>query len=373
MKKDEIEEFILNHIGCNNTNFNCMTSKTNACEILQDLVTKFCQSNQLYDTEENWPRFDSYHYYLTLWTIVVPIIFSIIIVIGIFGNGLVIYVVFTTPKLKTSTHMFLVNLAISDLTFLSICVPFQAYKYAASDWYFGDVWCMIIQYLLYVTLFVTIWTLVCIAAIRYIVLVHSNSKLRKLVDQPVLICIILWVLMLILHIPTLLVHRVNRYKHEADEYSYCGIQQGATKQVFLALFVCAYVIPLCLICVLYVQVICYLHGNNRSQSLCNSRNHTARVSKVMLVIVLVFTASWLPYHVHSLISYYGHIPDNRYYEVLRIVWHCMAYSNSLANPFIYNFASNDFRTAFRYVLCCHRKRRQGRNTTMTLVHQLQES
>ena len=37
-------------------------------------------------------------------------------------------------------------------------------------------------------------------------------------------------------------------------------------------------------------------------------------------------------------------------QVLRVLWYCMSYGNSCANPIIYNYASTDFRTGFRRVV-----------------------
>jgi len=34
-------------------------------------------------------------------------------------------------------------------------------------------------------------------------------------------------------------------------------------------------------------------------------------------------------------------------QVLRVLWYCMSYGNSCANPIIYNYASTDFRAGFR--------------------------
>lgn len=83
--------------------------------------------------------------------------------------------------------------------------------------------------------------------------------------------------------------------------------------------------------------------------------------RMIIVVIIVFGISWLPLHVHNIISLYGRIPEGRFYEVLRVLWYCMAYGNSLVNPFIYAQASLDFRRAFRnlFILssCCKKKDR----------------
>lgn len=307
------------------------------------------------------PITEEHIFYITLWTIVVPIVFSLITIIGISGNVLVIFVIVTTKKLHTSTNKFLVNLALSDIIFLGCCVPFQAYKYAAWSWPFGIIWCKIIQYLLYVTAYVTIWTLVCIAAIRYVILVKRNSRLQVLLHGMCIeICMCLWIVMFFIHVPTFNAHQVN----SVDVYKYCGINPESTEPVILSFFICAYIVPLSIISVCYLFVIYHLNQNetNAHQGVRRSfrrRNHCIRVSRIIMGVVLCFTIAWLPLHIHMLMSIYWGVPEGKYYEVFRIIWHCMAYGNSLVNPFIYNYVSSDFRDAFKLV-CVKIGRRRRR-------------
>ena len=45
-------------------------------------------------------------------------------------------------------------------------------------------------------------------------------------------------------------------------------------------------------------------------------------------------------------------------QILQVLWHCLMYCNSCVNPFIYNYASKDFRDGFRDVVS-----RWGLNST----------
>ena len=297
------------------------------------------------------PGENTYIFFITLWTIVVPVVFSLIACVGIAGNMVVLIIIATTPKLRTATNKFLANLAIADIIFLSTCVPFQAHKYASWSWPFGEVCCKIIQYLLFVTVYVTVWTLVCIAGIRYVYLVKTNSRIRFLLHGMCIeICMCLWIIMFFVHVPTYISHKVNK----VENYSYCGIDPDTTKEVLLSFFICAYVLPLCLICILYLLIFQHLsrqetkHQTHRNAG--NRRQHSVRVSKIIIVVILCFTISWFPFHIHNIISLYHRVPQAHYYEVFRIIWHCMAYGNSLANPFIYNFISSDFQLAIQGVM-----------------------
>lgn len=72
---------------------------------------------------------------------VVPIIFMVIFVTGIFGNALVVYVFIRNKAFRTVTNMFLLNLALVDLVYLCFCCPFTTVKMLVMYWPFGNVMC----------------------------------------------------------------------------------------------------------------------------------------------------------------------------------------------------------------------------------------
>lgn len=63
-------------------------------------------------------------------------------------------------------------------------MPFTAVKYAAASWPLGDAACRVANYLLYVTVYVTVYTLVAVSALRYIVVVCSATPLAGVVHRP---------------------------------------------------------------------------------------------------------------------------------------------------------------------------------------------
>ena len=68
--------------------------------------------------------------------------FVVLMVVGLPGNSLVVYVVLRHGPLKTVTNMLLLNLAAADLTFLAVCLPLFIADYVSFGWRFGDVLCM---------------------------------------------------------------------------------------------------------------------------------------------------------------------------------------------------------------------------------------
>ena len=73
--------------------------------------------------------------------LIVPSIFGMTFTVGLIGNLLVIFVILRNRTMKTVTNVFLVNLAVSDVLFLTFCAPFTATIYITKDWPFGEHMC----------------------------------------------------------------------------------------------------------------------------------------------------------------------------------------------------------------------------------------
>ena len=81
--------------------------------------------------------------------------FGVIVVVGLLGNVLVVGVTLSRHKMWTTVNLLLLNLAVTDVIFVLVCVPFMAYHYAADNWLIGDAVCKLSQFFLYVTVHVT--------------------------------------------------------------------------------------------------------------------------------------------------------------------------------------------------------------------------
>jgi len=290
-------------------------------------------------------------FYYILWTISTPIVFALITVVGVIGNLFVVIVIVTRrSRRRNPTNILLLNLAIADLAFLVICVPFTAVKYAASSWPLGETACRVVNYLLYVTVYVTVYTLVAVSILRFIVIVCSTTRVASIVHRPfpaVLTSAVVWAVSLIGNSQTYSAFTVKSFGADAA-YRYCGVVDSALSVTVLAFFLLGYAFPLAIISVLYVLIACHVRrhrrrvagpprGRDAAAVRATPGHRNARTLKLIVIVVVVFGISWLPIHLQSLAGYFGfHSPEGAVYEVFRVVWNCMAYSNSCANPFIYH-------------------------------------
>ena len=103
----------------------------------------------------------------TLASILVPIFFGLIFVVGVVGNGLVITVLIRMSKRQQNglsiTYCYILNLAIADSLFLFLCVPFQATVYTKVDWPFGEFVCLGSEFFQKTAMLASIYTMVALS------------------------------------------------------------------------------------------------------------------------------------------------------------------------------------------------------------------
>ena len=118
-----------------------------------------------------------------LTTVVVPVAFGLIALVGIFGNALVIIVVSTNTQMRSTTNILILNLAVADLLFIILCVPFTATDYILNSWPFGLIWCQTVQYLIYFTSYVSIYTIFLMSIDRFMAVVFPVSTMHPIFSQ----------------------------------------------------------------------------------------------------------------------------------------------------------------------------------------------
>jgi len=175
----------------------------------------------------NPPNIATYYssslYYANLMTrLVVPISFCIIAVLGIIGNLLVISVVCSNSRMRNTTNALIINLAVADLAFIVICVPFTAVSYSASLWLFGSLWCKAYNYVINVTAYVSVYTLVMMALDRYLAVAHAISSMTLRTERNASVAIALvWMATCAFNVPVWLEHDELKYSHMNTSYSKC--------------------------------------------------------------------------------------------------------------------------------------------------------
>nr|CAB77263.1 G-protein coupled receptor [Lymnaea stagnalis] len=293
--------------------------------------------------------------------IIVPTIFGVICTLGLFGNSLVIPVVVSDKHMRNTTNILILSLAVADLLFILFCVPFTATGYALPVWPFGDIGCKMTQYAMYVCAYASVYTLVIMSLDRYLAVVHAIRSMTLRSERNTWFAIlIIWIIILCGNTPILLQFGVFNYVHEGENRSAClnlkELKEPEAGKAFFGSFLFfGYVIPLGVTMLMYGLMLKRLlygvvpGGGNQSAESIRAKK---RVTRMVVIVVVIFAICWLPIQIILFAERFGHAPNTIPHISTMSAANCLAYMNSCVNPILYAFLSENFRRSFRKFLCC---------------------
>uniref|UniRef100_A0A8D2IP26 G-protein coupled receptors family 1 profile domain-containing protein n=1 Tax=Varanus komodoensis TaxID=61221 RepID=A0A8D2IP26_VARKO len=291
----------------------------------------------------------------------VPVFYALIMLLGLVGNSLVIYVISKHRQMRTATNFYIANLATTDIIFLVCCVPFTATLYPLPSWVFGDFMCKFVNYLQQVTVQATCITLMAMSVDRCYATLYPLQSLHYRTPQVAMaVSIAIWIGSFILSLPMAVYHRTEvGYWYGLRTYCIEAFTSKSQERSFiLYTFLAVYLLPLFTICLCYSIMLKRIgrpvvepmdHDYQQVQHLSErSAAMRAKISKMVVVIVLLFAICWGPIQFYLLFQgFYLHFQAN--YETYKIkTWaNCMSYANSSLNPIVYAFMGDSFRKSFK--------------------------
>ncbi|KAM9324000.1 C5a anaphylatoxin chemotactic receptor 1-like [Gastrophryne carolinensis] len=269
------------------------------------------------------------------------IMYSIVFLVGVPGNGLVVWVSTFEMKRTVNTAWF-VNLAVADLL-CCFSVPFSIMSMILGQWPLGQFACKFIPSILMVNMYASVFLLTAISVDRCVLVLkpvwcHNNRTVTK----AYLACLVIWILAFILSTPAFLFRHVQQYRDGKTLCSYVYVLAGDHKQLvenIIAISRCliAFVFPFLII------TICYsLLMKRVSQRFGESK----KTLKLILIVITAFFVCWLPYHIASLILAMN-TPSAlifQYTDMVDSMLIVLAFFNSCINPVIYVLVGHKIRS-----------------------------
>ncbi|XP_032641286.1 cysteinyl leukotriene receptor 2 isoform X1 [Chelonoidis abingdonii] len=314
---------------------------------MTELVSQMCQNDNATNTSnlDNCSIDDFKH-------AVYPTIYLTIFALSIFGNGLSIYVFLKLYRKKTPVNVFMLNLAISDLLFVWT-LPFRAtYYLMKSRWVFGDIFCRIVSYSLYVNMYCSIYFLTVLSIVRFVAIVHPFKHLKLIaIKYSRIICAVIWGF--VMTVASVLLFRECIGK---DYPRKCLDLQEETVQKLLVMnyivLIVGFLLPFCTIICCYVLAIKALLKPRVPKAKVRA-SHKKAVSTIIITLFM-FLLCFLPYHilrtVYLLENFKAFMANccNLLAEGA-VIAHSLAAMNSCLDPVLYYFAGENFKERLKSI------------------------
>ena len=299
-----------------------------------------------------------------LWSL--RLAYSMICLLGTFGNAVVCLAILKRKRLQNSCNMFTFNLAFHDLILVAVYVPTQMIALEnCHHWTLGNVMCHLVYIILPLSLSVSVGTLLAITADRYRAIAFPIKA--KLSRKPVFIVIgVIWMVSALTALPLLFV--TSLVSPQPGVY-YC-VEEWPSDTIlevyWLAMFFIQYLLPLCAISVLAGKTACTLRKTSLEgkmetctqselfrKALRKRAKQTKRITKMLIALVLLYAICMLPQHVvYTFWGRYGELFNKSYREQAMIIANIFPIANSALNAIAYGTLNKEFKAVFKGLFAC---------------------
>ncbi|XP_078109362.1 chemerin-like receptor 1 [Sander vitreus] len=290
------------------------------------------------------------------------VVYCLAFVLGVLGNGVVIWVTGFKKNQTVNTVWFL-NLAVADFLF-TLFLPLSV-TYLAMDfhWPFGKYMCKLNSTLNFLNMFASVYILVVISVDRCVSVVWPVwAQNHRSVRKASFVSLGVWVLALILSTPYFIFRDTgSSYNNDniiicfnnfafSDDYetpSVNQLRQFRNQVMTITRFLLGFVVPFTVIVSCYAVII---HRLRRNRTLASQ---SSRPFKIIAAVITTFFLCWAPYHIMALIEMVNLLPSYQSETVDYVttigapIATSLAFLNSCLNPLLYVFMGQDFKDKVR--------------------------
>ncbi|XP_072102313.1 C3a anaphylatoxin chemotactic receptor-like [Mobula birostris] len=271
-------------------------------------------------------------------------VYTLTFLLGVPGNGAVIWVTGFKMKRSVNTVWFL-NLAVADLTYC-LTLPFQMANIALENtWPRDNVLCKLLPSAIVLNMYASVFLLTMISIDRCLAVTRPIwSQIHRSLPWVRVACLGAWSLAFLMCLPTLLTRQI--YIDSEFGLIFCTLNYTGTYfgdrtrevvEVTRALF--AFVFPFLIMASCYLLI-----GRTLQRGKFAKSSKTRKPIRLIAFVVAAFFICWLPYHICSLAQAF-------FKHQVAFIWDTLSMGlaslNSALNPILYVFAGRDFRQVFR--------------------------
>ncbi|CAO1403369.1 unnamed protein product [Diamesa serratosioi] len=311
--------------------------------------------------------------------ILVTIFFVGIFVTGFIGNVIVCIVIVNHATMHTATNYYLFSLAVSDLLFLLMGLPYDLSLYWHQYPYsLGLAFCRIRAFVSEASTYVSVLTIVAFSMERFLAICHPlHLYTMSGLQRAVRIIAALWIISFLSAVPFGIFTKIHYIDYPPSSESlpdsaFCAMLDNPDQfplwEVSFAVF---FAIPMLIMLILYGRMGLKIRSRTRHTAALGvqmpvsnqgeSRQSQSRraIIRMLAAVVITFFVCWAPFHAQRLLYLYRDKIETKSFKILNqwvfAVSGWLYYVSCTINPILYNVMSHRYRIAFRETLCSRKR------------------
>ena len=294
--------------------------------------------------------------------IILPILLSLIGIVAVLANFVTIFTILSFKRMRSGPNLMLLNISVSDLLFITFCIPTSIMNHSVSreqGSQLSEGACKFVHYVIFVTVYVGIYTLVITCIFRLFSEVLSArfmSLLSK--SNAVVSSVVIWIAFLVSHLNLLMQDDAEIFQEPfICVHTDSLIDQAKMKTLWVTFLTCAFLLPLLTISFLSALIVHSQHrGHARRRDAyetdASDKRNKRELTMMIMAIMVVRTLCWVPVQIFVMIDVFGVADMTDLYRKAEMLGVCCAFIGCCVNPIIYNCVSFDFRFSFQEVMAC---------------------
>jgi hypothetical protein len=325
-----------------------------------------------YTDTETWYSYGNSHNSEFLKHYDIPV-YAVPFSIGITGNLILLFIIICNKDMRTLPNMYILNLAISDIIYLTVLFSEACVNRKSITWPNGDFPCTIIPFCRRLSVGLSAYSVAVLSIQRYRVTVnpfHVRVSSKPTWRGTVATIFGVWIVAALLAVPSTISNDL------CVEWTYLESTTYYHRVVIFELLASC-VLPLCVIAFTYIMTARHLVESSRSisEGTENPQLETRRnTAKIVVGLTVVFLISYVPYHVFwTYIIWTQHIETiftgfntQPEYAMQYLISTCFLLINSCLNPVALFCTSSPFRQHLvRYLTCCCKRNSPSTDLELT--------
>ncbi|XP_026569954.1 leukotriene B4 receptor 1-like [Pseudonaja textilis] len=288
------------------------------------------------------------HLPMSVAKIFICLILGFSFVLGIPGNSLVIWTICGQMKKRPPTVVLILHLAVADLLIL-LTLPIWIYSFA-KHWLFGIGVCKGLVFVVYCSLYASVFFIMCLSLERFLAVVHPFALQRWKKTMVIhLVVATIWFFSVILGSIIIPFQTID----DTVAGPQCATREYATPSQevihLLSETILGFMVPFTVICTCYICV-----GKRIGVMACPSKRRSA---KLIASVVAIFCLCWFPHHFFNLLTVISVLLEDSNAEASQTLekvsetgaWiaGAIVFIGSCINPLLYAFAARNIRSSAR--------------------------